>query len=171
MNVEDKGEKNNKSYKDKLLNPDKTSHGGFNEQDAEGGDSWFKEGIKVSSHVSDEERAKYPEVPVSDEEFLEWCKPWKGMLVAKVLGRKVSFKILENKIQNEWAKKGKVKIVDIPRGYYLVQFTDADDYKHALFEGAWRVSDHYILVQRWRPGFLQNVEFERHVVVWVGTTY
>lgn len=30
-----------------------------------------------------------------------------------------------------------------------------------------RVADHYILVQRWRPGFLQNADFECHVAVWI----
>lgn len=141
--------------------------GGASAQDAESEEIWFKEGLKVSSHVTHEEKAKYPEVVVTDEEFLEWCKPWRGALVVKVLGKRVNYKILENKVHKEWAKKGKVKIVDMPHGYYLVQLSDPNDYQHALFEGPWRVADHYILVQRWRPGFLQNAEFERHVAVWV----
>lgn len=133
MHDEEENEESVRSYEDKLLDSNGTGHGGKNLNEKEGDEEWFREGINFTSHISDEDRAKYPEVPVSDEEFLEWCKPWKGALVAKVLGRKVSFKILENKIQREWAKKGKGKIVDMPRGYYLVQFPDADDYHHALF--------------------------------------
>lgn len=155
------------SHKEKLLNQNVVNFKGIKPQDSESDELWFNEGIKISSHVTKEDKARYPEVPVSDEEFLEWCKPWRGALVVKVLGKKVSFKVLEFKIQKEWAKKGRIKIVDMPRGYHLVQFSDVSSYQRALFEGPWRVADHYILVQRWRPGFLQNAEFECHVAVWV----
>lgn len=63
--------------------------------------------------------------------------------------------------------KGKVKITDIPRGYYAIKFDSAEDNRHALLKGPWMVADHYILVQRWRPNFLRNANKERKVAVWV----
>lgn len=37
----------------------------------------------------------------------------------------------------------------------------------ALFEGPWMIADHYLIVQRWRPMFLQVAEQIRKVAVWV----
>ncbi|KAL4380807.1 hypothetical protein AHAS_Ahas04G0070400 [Arachis hypogaea] len=32
-----------------------------------------------------------PTIPMSKEEFEEWCRPWKNILVVKVLGKRVTF--------------------------------------------------------------------------------
>lgn len=83
------------------------------------------------------------------------------------MGKKSVTRFWKIRSRENGQKKEKAKIVYMPRGYYLVQFSDANDYQHALFEVPWRVADHYILVQHWRPGFLHNAEFERHVAVWI----
>lgn len=49
----------------------------------------------------------------------------------------------------------------------MVQFSDPEDYKHALFQGPWMLADHYLLVQRWRPFFITNASVESRVAVWV----
>lgn len=83
------------------------------------------------------------------------------------MGKKINYRVLENKITRDWANKGKVKIIDMPRGFFAVHFENEDDYKHALFEGPWMVADHYLLVQRWRPNFLKRARRESKVAVWV----
>lgn len=47
--------------------------------------------------------------------------------------------------------------------YYLVQFDHVEDYKFALYEGPWRVANHYIIVQHWRLLFLKNAEVTKKV--------
>lgn len=37
---------------------------------------------------------RYTEVPMSKEEYSEWCKSWHGALVVRILGLKINFKIL-----------------------------------------------------------------------------
>ncbi|KAK7251650.1 hypothetical protein RIF29_35026 [Crotalaria pallida] len=49
----------------------------------------------------------------------------------------------------------------------MVWFTVEEDYKHALFEGPWKVADHYLIVQRWRPFFMVGEHKVRRVAVWV----
>lgn len=54
-------------------------------------------------------------VHVSGDEIRMWSKQWSKMLVVSVMGKRVAFKILENKINRDWAKKGMTKIIDMPR--------------------------------------------------------
>nr|KYP71396.1 Retrovirus-related Pol polyprotein LINE-1 [Cajanus cajan] len=108
-----------------------------------------------------------PSIPVTLQEFEKWCAPWKNSLIVNVLGKKVNFRMLEYKLQREWAKSGSIRIVDMPEDFYLVQFTAAEDYQHALFEGPWMIMDHYIVVQRWRPFFLVTSAKVQKIAVWI----
>jgi hypothetical protein len=88
-------------------------------------------------------------------------------LITKVMGKKVSFKTIENNLQRNWAKKGPIKVVDMADGYFLVYFSCEDDYNHALFEVPWRVADHYLLIQRWSKLFFQEAAMLSKVAVWL----
>lgn len=79
----------------------------------------------------------------------------------------MNFKVVENYLKCRWPKKGSITLVDMAEGYFLVHFSAMEDYNHALFEGPWMVVDHYLIVQRWRPMFLQNAELSMKVAVWV----
>lgn len=159
------------SYKEKLLNleagVDDTFLGAVHMPDEELAENrWYVE-REEEREVTGNDSTPYPEVRVSDEELADWCSKWERTLVVNVLGKKVNFKVLENKIKREWTKTGKIQIIDMPRGYYAVKFTSDEDYKHALMEGPWMVADHYLLVQRWRPNFLKNADTVRRIAVWL----
>ncbi|KAG5124795.1 hypothetical protein JHK82_031532 [Glycine max] len=51
--------------------------------------------------------------------------------------------------------------------FKLLTFTLAGDYNFALLEGMWMVANHYLILQRWRPLFLMNVEKEKNVAIWI----
>jgi len=59
---------------------------------------------------------------VTQVEFEQWCESWKNSLVINVLGKQISFRMIENKIQCEWVRVGVVKIVDMPHDFFLLQF-------------------------------------------------
>lgn len=61
-------------------------------------------------------------------------------LIVNVLGKIVSFRLLEAKLQREWTKNGAIKITDLADGYFLVRFAIREDYIHALFEGPWKIA-------------------------------
>lgn len=126
---------------------------------------WYKEPVEPVEQVSPE--GQVPVVHVSDAEISDWCEKWNQTLVVHVLGKKVNYRVLENKVNRDWARDGKVKIIDMPRGFYAVNFESLEDYKHVLFEGPWMVADHYLLVQRWRPNFLRSARVESKIAVWV----
>ncbi|XP_057426505.1 uncharacterized protein LOC130719928 [Lotus japonicus] len=108
-----------------------------------------------------------PVVPISLEEYEQWCRPWKFTLVVKLLGKRIGFKWMNQRLHRLWAKEGDVKVIDLADDYFLVRFASENDYKLALFEGPWMVADHYLLVQRWRPMFKAEDDAARKIAVWI----
>lgn len=51
--------------------------------------------------------------------------------------------------------------------FFMVRFSDEEDYKFALFEGPWHMFDHYLLVQRWRPLFDTSDHKIQKIAVWI----
>lgn len=153
------------SYKDKLLNlfgeaiPEKL--------DAKAMQELFAIEVPDGPENADTTKPSCPEIPLSDEEWNEWSQPWRKTLVAKLLGKMINFKSLETNIRHRWARKGSIKIVDMADGYYLVYFATEEDYNFALFEGSWMIADHYLIVQRWQPFFLQSAENSNKIAVWL----
>lgn len=83
------------------------------------------------------------------------------------MGKNLSFKTIEGNLQKRWPKKGSIKLVDMQDGYFLVHFLAEEDYSYALYEGPWVIVDHYLIIQRWRPMFLQDVASVKKVAVWI----
>lgn len=150
------------SYKDKLINL-------FGEDvHAKLSNSILEE----SSALSSQKIVSVPvgagiEIPLTDEEWEQWSAPWRKTVVVKLLGKKVNFKLLEANLKKKWTKKGSVTIVDMANEYFLVHFSACEDYNHALFEGPWLVADHYLIVHRWEPMFLQHAEISKKIAVWI----
>lgn len=91
-----------------------------------------------------------PEITFIDKELITWFKAWRrNTFIVKVLGKRVSFKLLETKLHREWKKNGTIKITDLADGYFLVRLSSQGDYRHALFEGPWNIACHYLIVQHW----------------------
>ncbi|KAJ1421655.1 hypothetical protein SESBI_13607 [Sesbania bispinosa] len=128
----------------------------------EGGES------SSSDKESDEDPFDHcPEIKVSPKEFEKWCKPWQDSLVVRLLGKKISFQTMSTRLQNYWARDGSVNVIHMPNDYFLVQFSNEEDYKFALFEGPWMIMDHYLIVHRWSPFFfLEKIPISK-VAVWV----
>ncbi|MED6197400.1 hypothetical protein PIB30_056101 [Stylosanthes scabra] len=121
------------SYKDSLLALSGPSLEGkplheeiVNEDDPNPEDRWYKD----DSDKANEETLFNPctTIPVSKEEFEEWCKPWRHDLMVKVLGKRVTLGFMEQCLQRDWQKR----------------------------TGPWMVAGHYLIVQRWRPFFLSG---------------
>lgn len=84
--------------------------------------------------LSKEDRERFYEVKITNEEFSDWCKPWKGSLMVILLGKKIGFCMMETKLNIVWARKGSIKIIDVPRNYFQVLFTFDEEYNHPLME-------------------------------------
>lgn len=96
-----------KTYKSKLLNifgeevSQRISDGKNNK------DSPTQEDVLMHQEVQIKEigEGAWIEVPLSDEEWARWSKPWTKTLVMKVMGKNINFESLENNLRRKWAKK------------------------------------------------------------------
>lgn len=61
-------------------------------------DNWYKPVEEEDSPIL-KSNCPCPAIELSDDEIISWSKPWKNTLIVKVLGTKVSFRMLENKLR------------------------------------------------------------------------
>jgi hypothetical protein len=45
-----------------------------------------------------------------------------------------------------WVRKGVITIIDLGKEYFLVYFSNEEDYAKALEDGPWLIYDHYLIV-------------------------
>ncbi|XP_058786104.1 uncharacterized protein LOC131660794 [Vicia villosa] len=94
-------------------------------------------------------------------------RPWRRGVIVKLLGRKIGYKALENRLNQMWVRKGVISIIDLSNDYYLVAFSHEDDKKVAISKGPWFIYDHYLTVKDWRPNFQPDCDSIVEVAVWV----
>ncbi|KAJ4844777.1 hypothetical protein Tsubulata_003486 [Turnera subulata] len=119
---------------------------------------------------SDEEEDEDEECPVirlSSDLKKRIRRPWLKTLFIKVLGRSVGYRFLHRSLLNQWKLKGQVTMADMGNDYYLLRFTNDEDYDRVLFDGPWMVLDHVVIVRRWEPHFDPDNAVIDKAVVWV----
>ncbi|XP_019082557.1 PREDICTED: uncharacterized protein LOC104704363 [Camelina sativa] len=61
--------------------------------------------------------------------------------------------VLSRKLRELWKPKGEMYVMDLPRQFFMVRFTQEDEYMGALTGGPWRVFGNYLMVQNWTLAF------------------
>ncbi|CAN1280011.1 hypothetical protein LINPERPRIM_LOCUS17256 [Linum perenne] len=107
-----------------------------------------------------------PRVWFSEEEIAQFYKPWSKALVVRVLEKSFPYQSLRRRLEFLWAKKGRIQVADLSNDFFLVRFSDGDDYQRAAFEGPWKMFDYYITVARWTPNFNEEEPIQT-ILTWV----
>lgn len=71
--------------------------------------------------------------------------PWKEGVLVKMIGRRIWYKALENRLNQMWERKGGLNIMDLGQGYYLVTFNSEKDQYVMLMDDPWLIYDHHLL--------------------------
>ncbi|XP_028805247.1 uncharacterized protein LOC114760151 [Neltuma alba] len=121
--------------------------------------------IKVLKHKRG--AINIPEFVLAERALQQIRKPFQLSLIVKLLGARMSNRIMEQRIQKMWAKKGSVSVIDLSNDFYVVQFTAIDDYEIVVLGGPWMISDSYLTVRQWKPNFDPLSEAIEEVLVWV----
>jgi hypothetical protein len=87
-----------------------------------------------------------PLIKLSKREEARIQKPWRQGLIVKLFGRRIGYKALENRLKQMWVRKGVITIIDLGKEYFLVYFSNEEDYAKALEDGPWLIYDHYLIV-------------------------
>ncbi|XP_039009020.1 uncharacterized protein LOC120137310 [Hibiscus syriacus] len=88
-------------------------------------------------------------------------------LVVKVLGRRVGYNTLHNRIYGICKPSYPLKLIDIENNYFLVKFSDHGDYLKVLTEGPWTIFRHYLTVEQWSIDFQSNQDYPSRLMAWI----
>ncbi|CAN1158501.1 hypothetical protein LINPERHAP2_LOCUS22176 [Linum perenne] len=81
-----------------------------------------------------------PVIAFSEEEIQSFYKPWSKALVVKVLEKAFSFPVTRRRLESLWARAGRIQVTDMANSFFLVRFSEEDDYQRALFKGPWKMA-------------------------------
>ncbi|PPS19840.1 hypothetical protein GOBAR_AA00714 [Gossypium barbadense] len=90
-------------------------------------------------------------------------------VVIKLLGRKIGYATLQNKIHSLWKPSQPFRLMDIENGYYLAKFQNVGDFERVLSLGPWIVYGQYLTVQPWSIEF--NLRNHTRIWSWLGYDY
>ncbi|XP_061348215.1 uncharacterized protein LOC133293641 [Gastrolobium bilobum] len=90
---------------------------------------------------------------LSARQHRENCKKWRKAIIVKLMGKKISNRLLITRLMRIWNLVGRFETIDLDNVYILFKFMEDKDYHHVLHEGLWIIFGHYVIVQRWRPMF------------------
>ncbi|CAN1796991.1 hypothetical protein LINPERHAP1_LOCUS21102 [Linum perenne] len=107
-----------------------------------------------------------PKIVFSEEEVKALYKPWSRALVVKVLEKSFSFPAMKRRLDFLWAHTGHIQVSDMSNNFFLVRFSNEDDYASAAFGGPWKMYDYYIAVSQWSPSFNEEEEI-KSILTWV----
>ncbi|CAN1155658.1 hypothetical protein LINPERHAP2_LOCUS20529 [Linum perenne] len=73
---------------------------------------------------------------------------------------------MKRRLEFLWAHSGHIQVSDMSNNFFLVRFSNEDDYASAAFGGPWKIYDYYIAVSQWSPSFNEEEEI-KSILTWV----
>ncbi|CAL1405363.1 unnamed protein product [Linum trigynum] len=108
-----------------------------------------------------------PALTISAEFKARLCAPWERALVARLLGLRIGFVTICNRLKSLWRPTGPMEVKDLDHDCFLVKLNNEQDYFRALTDGPWVIFDHYLVVQQWSPKFKASDPLPKTMIVWV----
>ncbi|KAF7824563.1 hypothetical protein G2W53_022707 [Senna tora] len=54
-----------------------------------------------------------PKMEILQEEYEEWCKPWRMSLIVRLLGKRMGVNFMRQHLEKQFMRKGNLQIIDI----------------------------------------------------------
>ncbi|KAF7842289.1 hypothetical protein G2W53_004587 [Senna tora] len=67
----------------------------------------------LESGTEDMEVLNAIEDVLPQEEYEEWCKPWRMSLIVTLLGKRMGVNFMRQQLEKQWMSKGNLQIIDI----------------------------------------------------------
>lgn len=84
-------------------------------------DSWRNK-EESDSEIQDMEESQInplcPSVPVTSEERIRLCKPWRKAVIIKLLGRKIGYRFLMGRLTKLWNLVGNFEFIDLQNDFF-----------------------------------------------------
>ena len=107
------------------------------------------------------------EVKLSKKTKARIRAPWSKALIVKVYGRSVGFHYLTFKINALWKPTAKMDCVTLGKGFFLVRFSNSDDYDKVFQGGSWFIEEYFLPIKPWEPYFIACEAKLTSVTVWI----
>ncbi|KAK9017631.1 hypothetical protein V6N11_080107 [Hibiscus sabdariffa] len=88
-------------------------------------------------------------------------------LIVKVLGRRVGYNVLHDRICSIWKSSHPLKLIDLGHGSFLIEFASRKDYIHVLSDGPWTIFEHYLIVEPWLADFKSSQAPPSPIMAWI----
>ncbi|KAK8513602.1 hypothetical protein V6N12_052779 [Hibiscus sabdariffa] len=106
-------------------------------------------------------------IDFSDRVHALAVKSLEQTIVIKILGRRIGYTTLRNKLYEIWQPSQAFKLMDIENDYFLVTFRSRSDYLHVLTDGPWLVYGHYVSVESWTEDFSTAQPYPGNIIAWI----
>lgn len=77
------------------------------------------------------------EVDIPKDKYMSLFQPWRGALILKLLGKIVSFRVLQQRTSDLWGLQWGYELIDIENGFFLARFFSLEDFMKVLEGGPW----------------------------------
>lgn len=85
----------------------------------------------------------------------------------KVLDRSFNFTVLHQRLSRLWHLTDDNDVIDLGYGYYIVKLDNKEKLALILAGGPWKIMDHYLMVQRWKPNFRSSIAPVGKTAIWI----
>uniref|UniRef100_A0A7N2KY10 DUF4283 domain-containing protein n=1 Tax=Quercus lobata TaxID=97700 RepID=A0A7N2KY10_QUELO len=106
-------------------------------------------------------------VKFSKEFKQEIRRPWVRALIVKVYGRNVGLNFFQARLLSLWKPAGRLDVVDLEHGFFLIRFSLKEDVENVLKKGPWFLGDHFLSVRPWEPDFKPESAKVSSIAVWI----
>ncbi|GAB2254148.1 hypothetical protein Droror1_Dr00021957 [Drosera rotundifolia] len=100
----------------------------------------------------------------------ELVAPWTRSVVVKLLGKSLSYPVMERGVRQLWNPRGEMVFLDLNNGFFMARFEKDEDLERVIFGGPCVIMGHYLTVRRWSPSFDPDSESIDMTLVWVRIT-
>lgn len=79
----------------------------------------------------------------------------------------MGYEVLMRRLKAKWSLKGEITLTDVGHAYYVVRFSNLDDYDFVLTQGPWMIGESYLTIRRWVPNFIADEAPIKTLTAWV----
>lgn len=71
------------------------------------------------------------------------------------------------RLKVKWNLKGDISLTDVGCDYYVVRFSNMEDYTFVMTQGPWIIGESYLTIRKWVPNFIPDEAPINKLIAWV----
>ncbi|KAM3284696.1 hypothetical protein P3S67_023495 [Capsicum chacoense] len=103
---------------------------------------------------------------ITAADLIRLYSPWQSSLIVKLMGLKLGYPILKQKLQDLWKLSEELIMIDLGCDFYLIKFAQMQNMLNVLHDGPWFIFNNFLSVQKWEPKFVSSQARITHTAIW-----